>query len=567
MAVRQRIAPLLILLLVISAVVVEGVSYGDLVDEFDRSIVGKLARSTLDRLLFNENANNNAEEGVSDNGTETTTNNNVASEEKSSSSSSPPQQMNDEDDPNINYHGEDLIEWIMNNGGLIHDNARIGLDPTGRYRGVFVKNTHNEGGTESGIEEGDIIARIPYDLIIKPKNYKEHSYWSCEGVHELYHQFQLGNDSPHAPYVNYLMNQPRGRIPSEWTYAGKTLLYTILDRREEDDEGLPPLRHKKGYEDTWLGECRGEDTALAKAAFYQFTSRDEDTLMVPFYDMCNHSNDPEKLNTISVKPNQQGKPFILRSIRDIQPGEQIYISYNRCHSCWFDKTYEDCVTHSHYGTSDVFDIFGFVEDFPQTWRFSMNIGDEDKPKWDELSFCLGRDMTGESELVVSFGDNHSRNPKDEAPNMSTVVYLGKQLTRLAEIEETMKKDGILMNSMPKYEWEMAWTYHQALMTSISAALLASGLVEYDNDELVQNKDEQVIDNDSDDDEEESEDDGEVFEFVELDVGEAVMPTAEFTAELLDSDDDSEDSSDDDDSSDDYEVVEIVPPLENERDEL
>jgi hypothetical protein len=106
------------------------------------------------------------------------------------------------------------------------------------------------------------------------------------------------------------------------------------------------------------------------------------------------------------------------------------------------------------------------------------------------------------------------------------------------------------------------------MTSISAALLASGLVEYDNDELVQNKDEQVINNDSDDDEEEeSEDDGEVFEFVELDVGEAVMPTAEFTAELMDSDDDSEDSSDDDDSSDDYEVVEIVPPLENERDEL
>jgi hypothetical protein len=159
--------------------------------------------------------------------------------------------------------------------------------------------------------------------------------------------------------------------------------------------------------------------------------------------------------------------------------------------------------------------------------------------------------------------------------MSTVVYLGKQLTRLAELEETMKKDDKLMTSMPKYEWEMAWNYHQALMTAISAALLASGLVDYDNDELVQNENERVIDSDSDDDdddgdnEEESEDNGEVFEFVELDVGEAAMPTAEFTAELMDSsDDDSEDSDDDDDdSSDDYEVVEIVPPLENERDEL
>jgi hypothetical protein len=138
----------------------------------------------------------------------------------------------------------------------------------------------------------------------------------------------------------------------------------------------------------------------------------------------------------------------------------------------------------------------------------------------------------------------------------------------------MKKDDKLMNTMPKYEWEMAWNYHQALMTSISAALLASGLVEDDTDELVQNENERVIDSDSDDEdddndeEDESEEDGEVFEFVELDVGEAAMPTAEFTAELMDSsDDDSEDSDEDDDSSDDYEVVEIVPPLENERDEL
>jgi hypothetical protein len=60
--------------------------------------------------------------------------------------------------------------------------------------------------------------------------------------------------------------------------------------------------------------------------------------------------------------------------------------------------------------------------------------------------------------------------------MGNVVYLGKQLMRLVELEATVKNDDKVMETMPKYEWEMAWTYHQALMTSISAALLASDIV-------------------------------------------------------------------------------------------
>ena len=212
-------------------------------------------------------------------------------------------------------------------------------------------------------------------------------------IHELHRQFILGDESVYAPYVNYLMNQPRGRIPSEWTDAGKLLLSAILDRRDDDDEGLPPQHFLKGFEETWIGECRGEDTPLARAAFYQFTSRDEDSLMVPFYDMSNHSNDPEKLNTVPEKPERPGEPFVLRAWRDIRPGEQIYISYNRCHRCWFDRSYKDCDSYSYYGTSDVFDIFGFVEDFPQSWKFKMNVGDGDSPRWDELNFCLTRDQT------------------------------------------------------------------------------------------------------------------------------------------------------------------------------
>ena len=172
-------------------------------------------------------------------------------------------------------------------------------------------------------------------------------------MHELHNQFLLGDESKFAPYVKYLLNQPRGRIPSEWTHAGKNLLNTILGKKMEGDilmeEGLPPNFFRKGFQETWIDECGGEDTPLARAAYYQFTSRDEDTLMVPFYDMCNHSNDLTKLNTISVKPRRKGKPFILRANRDIAPNEQIFISYNRCNRCWSDRKYKDCTSWSHYG--------------------------------------------------------------------------------------------------------------------------------------------------------------------------------------------------------------------------
>lgn len=65
-------------------------------------------------------------------------------------------------DPNLNYDGADLVDWINSNGGYIHPNARIGLDPTGKYRGVFVKSLGEEGGSEEGIQEDEIICRIPW---------------------------------------------------------------------------------------------------------------------------------------------------------------------------------------------------------------------------------------------------------------------------------------------------------------------------------------------------------------------------------------------------------------------
>ena len=262
--------------------------------------------------------------------------------------------------------------------------------------------------------------------------------------------------------------------------------------------GLPPRHPNKDFTDTYLGECKGEDTDLARAAFYQFTSRDEDTLMIPFFDMHNHSNHPQKLNSLPFKPAKAGKPFVMRTTRRVEPGEQLLISYNRCNRQWYDETFEGCTSHSHYGTSHLFDVFGFVEDFPQSWDFRMHIEVDGEERWDDLAFYLEKSEDGKR-LLVTFGDNYTEDPDSEKPIRENIVYLGKQLLRLKELETTLKEDKEMIEAVPSYEWETAWRYHEAMMTAISSAILASDFAFVDsNDDAGGSEDESKDDSASED---------------------------------------------------------------------
>jgi hypothetical protein len=103
----------------------------------------------------------------------------------------------------------------------------------------------------------------------------------------------------------------------------------------------------------------------------------------------------------------------------------------------------------------VFDIFGFVEDFPQTWSFPVDTEDYGDEEWDEVLFCLDHDEeTGT--LLVTFGDNYSEDSEDWVPTSGGLRFLQDQLLRLKDVEVKMKNDEKLMASMPNYEWEMSW---------------------------------------------------------------------------------------------------------------
>ena len=124
-------------------------------DEFDISIAKQLAEETLIRFMGLE------EDSVNDDGNSEHTSAATETNEHDKSDYPISTTVNEEEDKNSSYDGSELIEWINTNGGYIHPNARIGLDPSGQYRGVFVK-TVEEGGTAEGIENDDIIGRIPW---------------------------------------------------------------------------------------------------------------------------------------------------------------------------------------------------------------------------------------------------------------------------------------------------------------------------------------------------------------------------------------------------------------------
>ncbi|KAL7535544.1 hypothetical protein ACHAXR_006559, partial [Thalassiosira sp. AJA248-18] len=364
-------------------------------------------------------------------------------------------------DEHGDYNGNDLIEWIKSHPeGDIHPSLRIGRerpgDPTS-ILGLYVSSSSSPDAKP--IEKGDVIAQIPWDHMIHPDGkYKKHKFFSCRAIYNIAKELKLGDKSTRAPYVRYLLTQPRGSMPGEWTKAGQDFFSEVLGHGD-----LPPYEDtwRSHFEDEWMEGCHGsDDDDMERAAFWLASSRDEDSLMVPIYDMANHSNDPELLNTLSYKPDEAGDTFRFVASKKIMPGEQIYNSYNRCNQC-SNVPEKDCDTFSFYRTPDLFVHFGFVEDYPQNWEFDpAHLDSEDSSDDDtEFEFCLLKDA--ESGELDAFWD------EDELPDGADAQWLKEQLKRLQklsnkkeEVEKQLVQDGD--EKMTRWEWESIWRYHQAL---------------------------------------------------------------------------------------------------------
>eukprot|EP00978_Attheya_sp_CCMP212_P018930 scaffold52341_cov51-Attheya_sp.AAC.1 len=346
--------------------------------------------------------------------------------------------------PNMELPNE-LIEWIKSQSGAFINNKQEfrlqdPLDPTSGT-GIFAVER---------IEKGEILCKIPENLMIQPDNDYDHNDFNvpnCGTVWALIHEIELGDESRFAPYVRYLLTRPRGQIPETWSDAGYATLREIYSG-EDPDHWLDT-----DFMETWHEECEqggSKDNPLFNHMAMQVVQRSEDELMIPFYDMYNHRNG-YWLNTRQTFPDDNDS-LEISARRTIEAGEQIYNSYNMCDECNGRK--ED-----FFDSAQILTNYGFVEQMPQRWNFfgETAVFDLDEKKGDPGT------------IEFTWAATPSLNP-------AMLEFMEEEINRLDYLEWSFQEDketSSLRTLIPDIEWNVIMQYHSAYRAALGYGLRAT----------------------------------------------------------------------------------------------
>ena len=215
---------------------------------------------------------------------------------------------------------QDIFNWISGStGGYITPKQELRRAVPGDLAtplGVYAKKP---------IKKGESIARIPWQTIIKSDDPEEHGQMCCGLVQAVAREMKLGPRSDFAPYAVYLSHEPDGQIPSSWSDKGKKLLADILQDHLYPDDPVAWIT------EDWYGRCGGDprDKVAAKAAML-VVQRSDDEIMIPAYDAYNHRNGNW---TNAAQGLVARKYHETTALRDIEAGEEILISYDKCEEC------------------------------------------------------------------------------------------------------------------------------------------------------------------------------------------------------------------------------------------
>lgn len=233
-------------------------------------------------------------------------------------------------------HAVELSKWLEEQDGY-EFNSKQEIRP---IKSIIPSPTAGIFATED-IQEGEILARVPWNLIIGPDDDDELSEafndeeefeppsYSCSTFHRLYSEQQKKSSSNASPYIRYLFST-KATLPFSFSENGKQLLFDILENSQDEDD-IPLLETLDPpflLESTQCGEeASTTDGQLAAELIVQFSFQ---SMMIPMYDLYAHRNG-KWLNTETE--TVPGEYFKVKALRDIKAGEQIYSSYNDCKEC------------------------------------------------------------------------------------------------------------------------------------------------------------------------------------------------------------------------------------------
>lgn len=276
-------------------------------------------------------------------------------------------------------HAQRQIEWIRSMEGFVSSKVQIRAIQR-RWRDdddSHHKDQDANANAPLGVfamkdfQKGELIFSIPRDCLLtaaddeeddnttnrkkdkKKGNDNEPTWDVCRTARNLAREMRLGNQSFYAPYMEYLLSQPHGQLPSTWSEAGQDVLLRLTGARganvmddDDDDENndrirvdenpplIPPFGAISWLDDEWRSECQGGNDLLDQQAFLLVIQRGWDDLMIPLYDLLSHRNGPWH-NTATAQSVHDTTTDAIRVVasRHIRAGEELYGSYTECSDC------------------------------------------------------------------------------------------------------------------------------------------------------------------------------------------------------------------------------------------
>jgi len=352
-----------------------------------------------------------------------------------------------------------LIGWLREGGGKFHSSLEIRRedpsDPTSRY-GMYAN---------ADIAEDELLLLVQRHQLLTEGKFKNELKWFEDGTiwcptayNLIYQMRELGpQDSKFGPYIEYLLLQEEGQLPSHWSEGGKRLLLELLAQDNNYDhshsghrDDLRPAYPVEYVSEDWIQTCRGSSTdRFAQHAGLMLLQRGWDDIMIPVYDMMSHRNGKQWLNTKSNSVHDVEEPVVVRASKDIKKGDEINTSYNHCTDCGNR-------VETAYGTPELLRDFGFVENYPQRWNLGKNI------KFD-LDFD---DSNNDGQLQVTWLHNKKR------PSNKSIYWIKLQLERLQyfQIDDDDDETTAEAYLIPKYELSTIRRYRDAVVTALTEVL-------------------------------------------------------------------------------------------------
>lgn len=330
------------------------------------------------------------------------------------------------DDPHITgFPG--FLEWYRSNGGTIDERVTIGYEPGTKIRGMIAT---------AAIPANTVLIHTPEPIVLSIVEGNS----PCQTIEEIISEMKLGSQSKWHIYFEY-DDSSSSRVPSQWDKSNGP------GRAMNELQGMPPAGDTHRHVDWYQSACiqGGEMTDDDMEGLKIYLTRSSDIGLVPMYDLMNHHNG--KINTRLERDGAGG--LLVYALDDIQADEPIYNTYARA---------------GFESTVDVFNTYGFVEDYPQLWRWN----DEELVR-----------ISGENEdhaferygMVDAEGNEKPADRMQYEPNSihHEVLVLSPTLAALSPTKDLVEPLGNKPYSME--HWEEVITAHHAFLRASHAGVL------------------------------------------------------------------------------------------------